>query len=229
MIADALFLRPLRKLKTVLTFPRFGYSLKLFADTLYILVVKQQSHLNLAVVLRLARRTLPLLGWIFAGTVNLKVLKYFIHYFQDREVNGHPCKFIQEAATRPYREIHWCRTTGKCKLKWNCLFYTICKGCRQALKQKNVRTVLNLSKHAVADISKTSKDKLDNFKVSAIVYKVKCKECSFKYVDESNRSWDAIEKTYNPGRWTNNESTKTTMNQQSYNTCMHACWDDRTS
>ena len=55
-------------------------------------------------------------------------------------------------------------------------------------------------------IFKKPKDRPSEFRKKGIVYKVKCKSCSFNYIGESKRSWKSRGAERKPGSSSNKES-----------------------
>ena len=70
---------------------------------------------------------------------------------------------------------------------------------KRVLKQNNVKAVFKPTT-TLASIFKKPKDRPPMDKVTGVVYKVECKDCTFSYVGESKRCWASRSVEHDPAR-----------------------------
>ena len=76
---------------------------------------------------------------------------------------------------------------------------------KRSLNAHNIQTTCK-PHQTLASIFRKPKDRPPKDRIPGIVYKLKCKDCSFTYVGESKRSWRSRSAEHNPARAASRES-----------------------
>ena len=76
---------------------------------------------------------------------------------------------------------------------------------KRSLSTHNVQTAFK-PHQTLASVFRKPKDRPSKERVPGIIYKVKCKDCTFTYIGESKRSWHSRSTEHNPARAASKES-----------------------
>lgn len=121
----------------------------------------------------------------------------------DLKVNGYPSQFIENSNVVAHRsDIPLAAPKGFAVIPY---VKGVSERVQRILRKADIKTAFK-PLLTLCNIFKKPKDRPTQNQVKGIVYKVRCKSCSFVYVGESKRSWNSRGLEHKPGTRRQNDS-----------------------